>query len=135
MSKYRKNFGAYGEDLACQFLKRHGYTLLARNFTSPHGELDIIALHHKDPATICCIEVKTRVSEEYGAPEEAVTEEKIKKLHDTACSYFYRNKIEEKNFRLDIISIFCNLKTKKARIKHLKALGLEDFTLRKNFWY
>src|SRR3989338_5592838 len=134
MSRYKKNLGAYGEDLACQFLLRHGYTIIARNFFCKYGELDIVAMHPSNSEIICCIEVKTRLSHEYGSPEEAVTGDKIKKLHDTTCSFFSHHKIKEKHFRLDIISIFIDTLAKKARIKHLKALGEEDFNQKSWYW-
>ncbi|MBI4359464.1 MAG: YraN family protein [Candidatus Jacksonbacteria bacterium] len=122
MEKYRKWLGAYGENLACQFLQKRGYTIILRNFSSRYGELDIIAFHPSEPETLCCIEVKTRTTNNFGAPEEAITRTKIKKLHDTACSYFFQNNIEGKIFRLDVIAITVNMKIKRARIKHLKAI-------------
>lgn len=123
MNKYNKTLGHYGENLACQFLIKHGYTIVDRNFSSSYGELDIIALNPKDTETLCCIEVKTRSTTTFGAPEEAITHNKIKRLHDTACSYFFLNKIEDKFFRLDVISILIDDATSKARIKHIKGIG------------
>lgn len=124
--RYRKNLGDYGEKLATAFLQKRGYAIIDQNFSSRYGEIDIIALHPKETDTICCIEVKTRISTDFGSPEEAVTYNKIKRLHDTACSYFFQNKIEDKIFRLDILSIFINQAAKKAKIKHIKGVGYED---------
>ena len=127
MSRYRKNVGDYGEQLALQFLQKRGYIIIDRNFSSKYGEIDILALHSEEPETICCVEVKTRLSSVFGEPEEAVTRDKTKRLHDTACSYFFQNRIEDKIFRLDILSIFIDQTTKKARIKHLKGISYNDF--------
>jgi Holliday junction resolvase-like predicted endonuclease len=66
------------------------------------------------------------VSSFFGSPEEAVTPHKIKRLRDTACSYFFKNNIEDKFFRLDILSIFIDHAAKKARIKHIKGIGDES---------
>lgn len=123
MGDHRKKLGRFGEDLACRFLLQHGYTIIHRNFSSRYGELDIVAMHPRDPATLSCIEVKTRTTEDFGVPEDAITPAKIKKLRDTACSYFFQNKIEGNYFRLDVIAITLNTRTKRARIKHLKGIG------------
>ena len=125
--KYNKKLGGYGEKLAVEFLNRRGYTIIDTNFSSRYGEIDIIALHPFEPDTLCCVEVKTRVSPRFGAPEEAITRDKIKRLHDTACSYFFQNRIEGKFFRLDAISIFINRAAKKAIIKHTPAIGYENY--------
>lgn len=125
MSRYRKNLGDYGEQLAIQFLQKRGYTIIHRNFSSRYGELDIVAMDPREADTLCCVEVKTRTTEEFGAPEDAITRDKIKKLHDTACSYFFQNRIEGKIFRLDVVAITINTETKRAHIKHLKGIGEE----------
>lgn len=125
MEKYRKQLGGYGETLACQFLLKRGYTIIHRNFSSRYGELDIVTIDPRETDTLCCIEVKTRTTDDFGAPEEAITRTKIKKLHDTACSYFFQNRIEGKIFRLDVIAITINVETKRAHIKHLKGIGEE----------
>jgi putative endonuclease len=126
MTRYRKNLGDWGENLAVRFLQKRGYTIIDQNFVSRYGEIDIIALHPKETDTICCIEVKTRISTRFGQPEEAITSNKIKRLHDTACSYFFQNRIEDKIFRLDVISIFVKKASKLARIKHIKAISYQD---------
>lgn len=121
--RYNKNLGDLGERLARTFLSQHGYTIIECNVSSLYGEIDIIALHPKDTNTLCCIEVKTRISTDFGTPEEAVTPLKIKRLHDTACSYFFQNRIEGKLFRLDILSITISPQTKRARMKHIKGIS------------
>lgn len=122
MRGYRKTIGDFGENLALKFLHQRGYTIIARNYLSRYGELDIIAVHPKDINTLCCIEVKTRLSVEFGSPEEAVTPSRVKKMHAAACCYFRERRIEDKFFRLDIISIFINAVTRSARIKHLRGI-------------
>jgi putative endonuclease len=85
--------GKYGEDLACEFIKKQGYKIIERNFRIRGGEIDIIAL---DGKTLVYVEVKTRTSYEFGRPEEAVTWYKIKFLERAAK--FYRN--NSKNIKL-----------------------------------
>lgn len=94
--------GKYGEDLACEFLKRQGYKIIERNFRIRGGEIDIIALEGK---TLVYVEVKTRSSHQFGLPEEAVTSAKIRFLE--RASKFYRSqrkKLPEAE-RIDVLAI------------------------------
>lgn len=125
--KYNKKLGEYGEKLAVEFLNRRGYIIVEKNFMSRYGEIDIIAIQPNDPNIILCVEVKTRASSRFGVPEEAITRDKIKRLHDTACSYFFQNRIEGKFFRLDSISVFINRAAKKATIKQTIGIGYENY--------
>lgn len=97
--------GKYGEDLACGFLKKQGYKIIERNFRIRGGEIDIIA---QDGETLVYIEVKTRSSDYFGTPQEAVTQQKIKFLERAAK--FYRN--NKKNIiklpqleRIDVVAV------------------------------
>ena len=62
--------GDYGERLACRYLLGQGLTILDRNWRCARGEIDIVAL---DGRCVVVCEVKTRTSEAFGAPFEAVT--------------------------------------------------------------
>ena len=64
-----KKIGTAGEELAAEILKGKGYYIITRNFSCPYGEVDIIAVRDR---IISFIEVKTRTTEEYGRPAEAV---------------------------------------------------------------
>jgi len=96
--------GKYGENLAIEYLKRHGYKIIDRNFRIRGGEIDIIAL---EKSTLVFIEVKTRTSLRFGYPQEAVTKSKIYFLERAAK--FYRNANSHKNFpileRIDVVAI------------------------------
>ena len=69
--RYGMARGQLGEDLAHRFLRRHGCTVVARNYRPRHGggEIDLVAW---DGGTLAIVEVKTRASDEFGAPERAV---------------------------------------------------------------
>ena len=60
--------GKWGEDLATAYLEQKGYTIIERDWKSGRRDLDIIAL---DGNTVVFVEVKTRRSSVFGAPEEA----------------------------------------------------------------
>ena len=74
-----RKFGDAGEELACRYLEKNGYKILERNkHYSRFCELDIIA---QEKNTIVFVEVKTRRTNDYGTPMEAVTKTKLQNLH------------------------------------------------------
>lgn len=113
-----KNKGKYGEDIAVNYLIKNNYKILDRNYHfSRYGEIDIIAL---DKNTLCFIEVKTRSSNAFGAPLEAITRTKLDKIRKSALSYLQNSKIFYKNYRIDAISIFLKSEDGKPEIAHIK---------------
>jgi putative endonuclease len=97
-----KVFGAGGEQLAADWLVRHGYRLLARNWRSPLGELDIVS---EQGTELVFVEVKARHGVRMGAPEEAVTPAKQRRLIRAAESYLMAHHQEQHPFRIDVIAI------------------------------
>ena len=71
-----KNMGLWGENKAVEFLKAKNYTILARNYHSRFGEIDIIA---RKQSTIIFVEVKTRKNIAFGFPAEFVDYQKQQK--------------------------------------------------------
>lgn len=78
--------GVLGEEAACKHLISRGYTIIERNFRKGYGEIDIIATY-KD--ILVFIEVKTRTSEKFGTPFEAVSPKKLQTLLKGANFYKY----------------------------------------------
>jgi len=83
----RKLLGKIGEDMAESMLFSEGYTILERNFRSYYGEADIIC---KKDGVLFFVEVKTRPSEKFGEPYEAVDEVRQFRMKKTAEYYLYR---------------------------------------------
>ncbi|MFT4211641.1 MAG: YraN family protein [Microbacterium sp.] len=73
----KDELGRRGEEFASAHLRRHGWTILARNWRGTHGELDIVA---REGAEIVVVEVKTRASELFGHPLEAIDARKLSRL-------------------------------------------------------
>jgi putative endonuclease len=98
------NAGRRGEDLAHRFLRRHGYTIVARNYRLASGaaEADLIAWEGK---TLAIIEVKSRESGEYGPPERAIGEEKHRHLLRVAREYCRKSGVDWQNVRLDVVTV------------------------------
>ena len=96
-----REFGNKGEDLACEYLIKNGYKILERNkHFSKLCEIDIIA---KLKDKVVFVEVKTRKSNAFGSPMEAITKTKYHNIETGALSYVQEHKI--KAFQIDVIGI------------------------------
>ena len=99
-----KASGRRGEDLAHRFLRKHGYIIVARNYrlSSGDAEADLIA---RDGEDLVIVEVKTRATDEYGPPEQAVNPEKRRHLMRVAREYARKTGTPWERVRFDIVSI------------------------------
>lgn len=100
--------GASGEDIAVKYLETHGYRVLDRNYTTEVGEVDIFAT---DETTLIAVEVKSRLSLEYGTPAEAVGYEKIKKISQVTSQYIKQFRLFGVPVRFDVMEIYLADKT------------------------
>ncbi|MBR1468743.1 MAG: YraN family protein [Prevotella sp.] len=95
--------GKWGEELAADYLWKKGYTIRDTNWRCGHRDLDIVALD-EDLRTLVFVEVKTRTSDYFTRPEEAVNREKIRSIGLAANAYVKQNRIM-KELRFDIITV------------------------------
>ena len=98
----KRKLGASGERKACKYLKRKGYKIIARNFRNPFGEIDIIA--SRDDIT-AFIEVKTRLTDNYGTPSQAVDEAR-KRRYISGANYYFSGRQIDCTVRFDIIEVY-----------------------------
>ena len=98
----RLALGERGEDLAAKHLRRQGYKILVRRFKGRSGEIDLVC-RHKD--WLVFVEVKTRKSDDYGTPSEAVNREKQRHLSKTALDYLRLLHHPRIRFRFDIVEV------------------------------
>jgi len=117
MTIFKQKVGKHGEDLAQKFLCQNGYKILEKNFRSSFGEIDIIAQEKK---TFCFVEVKTRHSQIFGSPSEAVSFQKQEKIIKTALFYMNKKKLDNKDMRFDVVSIFLDGKEQILNIEIIK---------------
>lgn len=106
--------GRRGENLALEMLKNKGYIILETNWRHKKDELDIIAMEGNE---LVIVEVKTRGTDFFGDPEEAVDDAKMQRLVRAAEEYI-EQKALECECRYDIVSIILN--NNKSKIRHIK---------------
>jgi putative endonuclease len=104
--------GARGERLAADLLERAGYRLVAANFRLPVGrnlrgavvnaEIDLVAY---DGATLCFVEVKTRRSDEFAAPEANVDLRKQRQITRAARVYRRTFGLTNEPHRYDVVAL------------------------------
>ena len=112
--------GKYGENLACEFLIQKGCKIVDRNYKfSRYGEIDIIAL---DKDELCFIEVKTRRTNTFGTPMEAITKDKLLKILSCIKNYTSKTNLKYKRTRVDAISI--ELTEQNPKITHIKNIEI-----------
>jgi len=110
----KKQTGKEGEAFAVKYLRKKGYRIIATNYQTPIGEIDIVA---RDSDTIVFVEVKTRQSLSYGYPFEAVTGHKRQRLKRLALYYLKVHKINDMPCRFDVIGLY--LRNGTYQVQHI----------------
>ncbi|MCX6754946.1 MAG: YraN family protein [Candidatus Nomurabacteria bacterium] len=132
-----QKIGEIGENVACKFLVKQGFTIIERNYTRKYGEIDIVAQRQEkqlDKRTgdvsqvtkIYFIEVKAvtrdlsvnRETLDTWRPEDNMHPWKLKRLSRTIQTYLVAKKIpEDVEWQFDLLVVFLDMKAKKARVK------------------
>lgn len=102
MTRQRIQKGQQGEGVAVDWLMSHGYEILAQNYRTPLGEIDVIA---RQDQTICFIEVKTRFSRSKGSGLEAVSVKKQHKISQSALVYLKTHQGLNQSARFDVVLV------------------------------
>lgn len=110
----RRETGALGERIACDFLGRNGYDIIETNYRCPEGEIDIIT---RQGNCLVFVEVRTRVSLQYGTPAESVTRVKQGRLAALAGRYLQEHEDLPEDWRIDVIAIQMDHRGCVARIE------------------
>ncbi|MEI7689179.1 MAG: YraN family protein [Candidatus Nomurabacteria bacterium] len=117
-----QKIGLLGEDVACKFLMKHGFSILERNYTKKWGEIDIIA--EKDNKRYF-IEVKSKsvnsldfvTHETANRPEDNMHPWKLKRLRRVVETYLISKRLGSVNWQFDLFVVYLNIENRKARVK------------------
>ena len=105
MTDPRRLVGASGEDAVAAWYEAAGYTVLDRNWRVREGEIDVIA--RRDSTVVFC-EVKTRRSDAFGTPAEAVTPRKQARLRGLATQWLATHTVRASELRFDVAGVTPN---------------------------
>ena len=108
--------GARGEDIAHRFLQSAGMVVVARNYrmASGAGEVDLIGWEREK---LVFVEVKSRKTDEYGAPDRAIGAEKQNSLIRAAREYARHAGVSWDNVRFDVVTVVFS---KPVRVEHFR---------------
>jgi putative endonuclease len=115
----RSVVGRYGEDVAVRHLRAIGFEVVARNWRCPVGEIDVVA--RDGPVVVVC-EVKTRRSDRFGGPLEAVTAQKAARLRRLALAYLAQSRLHGVPVRIDLIGVTVPRRGA-PRLEHLQGVA------------
>ena len=105
--------GKSGEDIAVNYLKRKGYEIIDRNYTTDVGEIDIVAAFD---GYLIFIEVKERYSDKFGYAAEAVNYFKQNKISQVASQYINKYRMFNTCVRFDVIEVYAA----DRRVEHIE---------------
>ncbi len=115
MKRYNKNLGDFGEKAAMGYLKENGYEILSEKYLVKGGEVDLIA--YKDNILVF-VEVKTRSTNAFGSPAEAVDKRKIERLK-LAAEAFYRENPYDAEVRFDVFEVYAEYVENEPYVKEI----------------
>ena len=117
----RAELGALGEQLASDHLSGLGLVVLDRNWRCRYGELDVIAADIPT-RTVVFVEVKTRTSDQFGGPAQAVTGDKVRRLRRLAALWLAAQNRSWAAVRIDVIGVRVG-RRRTPEITHLEGVG------------
>ena len=126
-----QKIGELGENIAVKFLVKQGYSILERNYTKKWGEIDIVCEKNRK---IYFIEVKsvsrsdlsvvTRETLDEYHPEDNMHPWKLKRMSRTIQTYMMSNKLDEREWQVDLLVVFLDIKNKISKVKVVKDIIL-----------
>ena len=119
MTKVRQALGAHGERLAERHLTAQGMVVLDRNWRCPAGEIDLVA---RDGDVLVICEVKTRTSDRFGAPLEAVTARKAARLRRLAAAWLREHRLQVLDVRIDLVGVLRPPRGA-AQVEHVRGIA------------
>jgi putative endonuclease len=119
VTRQRHELGQRGEAEALRFLETQGYTLIAKNYRSPYGEIDLIVRDPRRQCMLVFVEVRTNSDPRFGDPLESISPRKQRQVAKTAHYYVVTRGLEQSEARFDVIGIRWD--RGQARINHIQS--------------
>ncbi len=124
----KRKLGDIGENIACDYLTRHGFEILDRNYLRKWGELDIVArkkgiLRFIEVKSVSCVTLPkdvSHVTKDSYRPEENVHPQKLKRLSRAIQTYILEKRLDNLEWQLDIVTVKIDEKARMARVEMLE---------------
>lgn len=119
MSQHNE-IGKIGENLAREYLEKEGYKILEQNYKTKYAEIDLVAEQSTrlfSPKKLIFVEVRTKVGENWGSPEDTLNKQKLWKVLQNAKSYTGFKKWDGPT-RIDAVCIVLNKDFSVNRLTH-----------------
>jgi len=110
--------GKIGEEIAKKFLEKQGYKIIEQNYKTKYAEIDLIAKKGED---LILVEVRTKVGDKFGTPEETINKKKMRKLRGNAMAYSSIKKWKGP-VRIDAICIVLKPNYGVERLNHYESI-------------
>lgn len=117
MPSRRTQLGWRGEGVARRWLEQRGFAFLAERFRTRQGEIDLVM---KDGDLIVFVEVKTRRSRTFGAPEESVNDRKLERLAQAGAAFLQERKLDAHPVRFDLVVL--EQRGKEWSVRHIPGI-------------
>ena len=118
-SSRRQALGAYGETVAARHLLEQGMVMLDHNWRCDAGEIDLV-LRDGDVLVVC--EVKTRSTQDYGSPLEAVSDAKVERLRRLAARWMEAAGVRPVGVRIDMVGVM-RPRRGPSLVEHVRGIG------------
>lgn len=120
MKEMNRIKGSCGESIAAGYLQDKGYRIIKQNYRTKYAEIDLIA---SDKDILVFVEVRTKIGEEFGAPEESIGKKKVNKIIRNIQGYL-GNEYYSKEYRIDAVCIVLDENMKLVSINHYENITL-----------
>lgn len=114
----KDQLGRRGEATAARYLEQAGLRIVDRNWRCPSGEIDLVAV---DGSTLVIVEVKTRSSDDFGQPLEAISAGKLERLYVLASKWAKAHNLRFSGFRIDAVGVLDDGRSA-PRVEHVRAV-------------
>lgn len=121
----KQKVGKLGEDIACKFLEKHGFTITDQNYTKKWGEIDIIAnkegkIYFFEVKSVSCVTLPDFSKNDNltnKRPEDNLHPWKLKRLSKTIQTYLIQKRIGNTPWQFDVLIVYLDIKNRNARVK------------------
>jgi putative endonuclease len=114
---WRRWFGSRSERAAARFLRRLGWTIIRRNYSCPHGEIDLIGVEDR---CVVFVEVRSTGSDDESRPAASVDDIKQARLTKLALHFLQEHRLLEHAARFDVLTVTWPENQREPHIVHYR---------------